>query len=143
QNSSAPIAGGKNVFLKLNVDKTNVYQGEGIVLTYKLYTKVNLVNYSISKLPALNGFWSQDIALAQQLQFHSENYDGISYKVAEIKKMVIFPQRSGNLELDPMEGEVIARVQVKRQQQRSNDPFDQFFNDPFFNFNSWQDVKVA
>src|SRR5260221_9834260 len=40
-----------------------------------------------------------------------------------------------------MEGEVIAQMQVKRQ--RSNDPFDPFFNDPFFNFNQWQDVKVA
>ena len=57
--------------------------------------------------------------------------------------MVLFPQRSGNLELDPMEGEVIARVQVKRQ--RSNDPFDQFFgNDPFGSFfgGGLQDVKV-
>ncbi len=143
QNSTAPVAGGKNVFLKSSVDKSNAYQGEGILVTYKLFTKVNLVNYSISKLPALNGFWSQDISLPQQLQFHSENYDGVNYKVAEIKKMVIFPQRSGTLELDPMEGEVIARMQVKRQQQRSNDPFDQFFNDPFFNFNQWQDVKVA
>ena len=141
-SNSATVAAGKNVFLKASIDKTNVYQGEGIVVTYKLYTKVNLVNYSISKLPSLNGFWSQDIVLQQQLQFHSENYDGASYKVAEIKKMVIFPQRSGILELDPMEGEVIARMQVKRQQQRSNDPFDQFFNDPFFNFNQWQDAKV-
>ena len=142
QNQGATAVGGKNVFLKATVDKTSVYKGEGIVITYKLYTKVNLVNYSISKLPALNGFWSQDIALSQQLQFHSENISGETFKVAEIKKMVIFPQRSGSLELDPIEGEVIARMQVKRQQQRTNDPFDQFFNDPFFNFNQWQDVKV-
>jgi hypothetical protein len=141
QNSS--VAGGKNVFLKVSIDKSSVYQGEGIAVTYKLYTKVNLVNYSISKLPSLNGFWSQDIALPQQLQFHSENYDGVNYKVAEIKKMIVFPQRSGTLELDAMEGEVIARVQMKRGQQNSNDPFSQFFNDPFFNFNQWQDVKVA
>src|SRR6185295_9227360 len=61
---------------------------------------------------------------------------------------ILFPQRSGTLTVDPMEGEVIARVQVKRQQQqRSNDPFDQFFNDPFFNNpffnNNVQDIKVA
>jgi len=142
QGGDATVAGVKNVFLKATVDKSNVYQGEGIVVTYKLYTKVNLATYTITKLPALNGFWSQDINSAQQQpQFHSENYDGVSYKVAEIKKMVIFPQRSGALSLDPMEGEVLAQVQVKRQ--RSNDPFDQFFNDPFFNFNQWQNVKVA
>jgi hypothetical protein len=143
QKQDGTVAGGKNVFFKVSVDKSNVFQGEGIVVTYKLYTKVNLVNYSISKLPSLTGFWSQDITMPQQLQFHSENFDGANYKVAEIKKMVVFPQRAGTLELDPMEGEVIARVQAKRQQQNSNDPFSQFFNDPFFNFNQWQDVKVS
>lgn len=140
QNSDATVSGGKNVFLRASVDKSNVYQGEAIVVTYKLYTKVNLATYSVSKLPEVNGFWSQDITLPQQPQFHNENYDGVNYRVAEIKKMVLFPQRSGTLQLDPMEGEVIAQMQVKRQ--RSNDPFDQFFNDPFFNFNSVQNVKV-
>jgi hypothetical protein len=141
QQNQESMAGGKNVFLKASIDKSSVYQGEGIVVTYKLYTKVNLATYTISKLPSLSGFWSQDIALAsQQPQFHSENFDGVNYKVAEIKKMVVFPQHSGTLQIDPMEGEVIAQMQVKKQ--RSNDPFDQFFNDPFFNFNQWQNVKV-
>lgn len=139
--------GGKNVFIKASVDRTNSYIGEGIVVTYKLYTKVTLLNYAISKLPSFAGFWSQDINMQQQLDFHNENYDGVSYKVADIKKVVLFPQRSGTLTVDPMEGEVIARIQVKRQQQqKSNDPFSQFFNDPFFNNpffnNNVQDVKV-
>ncbi|HRH67711.1 MAG TPA: BatD family protein [Bacteroidia bacterium] len=144
-SSDGALSGGKNVFLKANVDKSSPYLGEGIVVTYKLYTKVNLVNYSIDKIPAMSGFWSQDITLPQQLEFHNENVDGVAYKVADVKKLVVFPQRTGNLQLDPMEGEVIARVQVKRQT-HSNDPFDQFFNDPFFNNpffnNSLQDVKV-
>ena len=85
--------------------------------------------------------------MPQQLEFRNENVDGVNYKVADIKKVILFPQRSGSLSIDPMEGEVVARVQVKRQQgQRSNDPFDQFFNDPFFNNpffnNNVQDVKV-
>jgi hypothetical protein len=133
----------KNVFLRVSIDKSTVYRGEGIVCSFKLYTRVNLVNYGLTKLPAFNGFWSQEISLPQQLEFHSETLDGVSYKVADIKKMVLFPQRSGNLQLEPMQGEVIARVQVKRN--RSNDPYDQFFNDPFFNNffgNSIQDVKV-
>ena len=139
QSGGESVAGGKNVFLKVSVDKANAYQGEGIIVTYKLFTKVDLVNYAISKMPSSNGFWSQEIQLPQQPQFHYENYDGVQYKVAEIKKFVLFPQRSGSLSLEPMEGEVIARVQVKRQQSR--DPFDQFFNNPFFG--NVQDVKVA
>lgn len=82
--------------------------------------------------------------MPQQLEFHIENVDGVQYKVADIKKLVLFPQRTGTLSLDPMEGEVVARMQVKRQQSR--DPFDQFFNDPFFNNpffnNSVQDIPI-
>jgi len=104
---------------------------------------VTLVNYQISKIPSFDGFWSQEITMPQQLEFHSENFDGVAYKVADMKKIVLFPQRSGTLSIDPMDGEVVARVQVKRNQQ-NNDPFfnDPFFNNPFFN-NSVQDVKVA
>lgn len=135
--------GGKNVFIRASADRNSVYQGEGIAVTYRLYTKVDLLNYSISKMPSWNGFWSQDVSLPQQLEFHTENYDGVNYRVADIRKVILFPQHSGNLTIDPIEGEVIARVQVKRQS-NSNDPFDQFFNNPFSNpfFGNYRDVKV-
>jgi uncharacterized membrane protein len=122
---------GNNVFFRSSASKASVYQGEAITVTYKLYTRVSLTSYNVSKLPALNGFWSKDIELPQQLQFRSEVLDGVSYKSAEIKKMVVFPQRSGMLEIEPIEGDVIAQIQNKRRS-RSNDPFDAFFNDPFF-----------
>lgn len=129
----------KSVFIKSFVDRSGVSIGEAITVTYKLCTKVNLVSYSISKLPSFTGFWSEDIPLQQQLQFSRQTIDGVLYSVADVKKVVIYPQRSGALTVDPMEGEVIARVQVKRSR-NSNDPFDQFFNDPFFN-NTIRDVK--
>lgn len=143
-SKDAVQSGGKNVFFKVSVGKSNVYRGEGVLVTYKLYTKVTLVNYGLSKMPSLEGFFSQEVQLPQQLEFHIENLDGVQYKVADIKKLVLFPQRTGTLTLDPMEGEVVARMQVKRQQSR--DPFDQFFNDPFFNNpffnNSVQDIPI-
>jgi hypothetical protein len=143
-SNNAVQSGGKNVFFKVSVGKSNVYRGEGVLVSYKLYTKVTLVNYGLNKMPSLEGFFSQEIQLPQQLEFHIENIDGVQYKVAEIKKLVLFPQRTGTLTLDPMEGEVVARMQVKRQQSR--DPFDQFFNDPFFNNpffnNSVQDIPI-
>lgn len=130
----------KNVFLKATIDKSNVYRGQGIVVTYKLYTRVQLVNYQLSKLPALEGFFSQEIPMPQQPQFRGETLNGVKYNVAEIKKVVLFPQRSGALSVDAMKGEVVARVQVKRKQQGRN-PFEDFFNDPFFG-NNVQDIKV-
>lgn len=144
QKADAAEAGVNNnsVFLRVSLNKTNVYRGEGILATYKLYTKVNLVNYSIDKLPALNGFWSQELKMPQQLELTTENYNGEMYRVGIVKKVLLFPQQSGTLTIEPMEGSCIARIQNQRK--RSNNPFD-IFNDPFFNdpfFGSAQDVKV-
>lgn len=136
----------KNIFFKVSVDKTNVYRGEAIVATYKLYTNVQVVNYGINKVPAFNGFWSQDMEMPQQLSLdRTEVINGITYRVGEIKKVVLFPQQSGTLTLEPMEGECIARIQVKRN--KTGSPFDifndPFFNDPFSGFGGIRDVKFA
>ena len=135
----------KNIFLKAEVSKTNVYQGEALSVTFKLYTNVNIINYSVTKMPSIPGFWNQEIKLPEQLQLHNETVNGINYKVGELKKMVLFPQQNGNLTIDPMELECIARIQVKGRSR--NDPFgmlqDPFFNDPFFGFGSARDVKYS
>ncbi len=135
----------KNIFIRVSVDKSNVYQGEAIVATYKLYTNVQVVNYSINKVPAFNGFWSQDMQMPSQLSLSNEVLNGVNYQVGEIKKVVLFPQQSGALMLEPMEGECIARIQVKRN--RGSSPFDifndPFFNDPFFGSGGIRDVKFA
>ncbi len=134
-----------NIFIKVSIDKSNVFVGEAIVASYKLYTNVQVVNYSINKIPAFNGFWSQDMQMPAQLQLKTEVVNGVTYQVGEIKKVVLFPQQSGTLSLEPMEGECIARMQVKRN--RSGSPFDifndPFFNDPFFGGGGIRDVKFA
>ena len=139
QNSNG--VGEKNIFLRAEVSKTNVYQGEALSVTFKLFTNVNIVNYTVSKMPSMSGFWNQEIALPEQLQLHNETVDGVNYKVGVLKKVVLFPQQSGTLSIDPMELECIARIQVKG----GRNPFfnDPFFNDPFFGLGSAQDVKYA
>ncbi len=132
-----------SVFLKVSVDKANLYQGEALIATYKLYTRVNVINYSVEKLPAFNGFWSQELKMPEQLELRNETYNGQQYRVGIIKKVILFPQQSGTLTLEPMQGTCIARVQA--QNKRSNNPFD-IFNDPFFSdpfFGGARDVKVA
>src|ERR1019366_1016433 len=107
QSNSGGVSS-KDVFLKAVVDKTNVLQGEGIAVSYRLYTKLGISNYSISKLPDLNGFWSQDIIMPQQQpQVMTENINGVAYKYVEVKKTILFAQRAGSLELDPLEMEAI------------------------------------
>ena len=129
----------KNVFLKATADKTNVYRGEAITVTYKLYFNVNVYNYNLDKAPSFTGFFNQDIKMPEQPVIFNENINGVQYKVAVLKKVILFPQQSGNLTIDEMKGECIARVQVKSKR-NLNDPFD-VFNDPFFG-GGVQDVKV-
>lgn len=130
----------KNIFVRAVVNKSSVYQGEALAVTFKLYTNVNIVNYGIQKMPSFAGFWNQDIEMPEQLQLYSETVDGINYKVGEIKKLVLFPQQNGTLTIDPMELECIARIQTKGGSRM--DPFG-IFNDPFFGFGGARDVKYA
>lgn len=118
-----------NLYLKVAVDKSRIYQGEQITVTYKIYTRVSVVNYSITKVPALTGFWSEDVEVPKQIQLTTETINGKQYRVGILKKVALFPQRSGTLDLDPMEVECVVQVQSRK---RTNDLFDQFFNDPFF-----------
>ncbi|MFN7013307.1 MAG: BatD family protein, partial [Bacteroidia bacterium] len=92
-----------DIYIKVNVDKKSVYIGEQITASYKIYTRVDIVSNSVKKLPSLNGFWSQDIDNKGQAQLVRETIDGVQYYVAELKKTILFPQRTGILEIDPLE----------------------------------------
>jgi hypothetical protein len=114
-----------DLFLRAFVDKSKVYVGEQLVVTFKIYTKVSIVQNALTKAPVFNGFWSEDIVSPnQQATLRPEVFDGVQYQAAEIKKTVIMPQRAGYLEITEMVMDVVKRVQ---QRSRSNSFFDQFF----------------
>lgn len=100
-----------NVEVRVEVNRTNVFQGEQILVSYKLYSKVNLADISITKYPELNGFWNEKIETSSRATI--ENIDGTNYKVWEISKSMLTPQKSGNLQIDPMK--INITVQVKSQ----------------------------
>ncbi len=102
-----------NVFLRLTVDKQQVYQGEQVTATFKLYTRMDIRNTSLAESPAFKGFWTQDLDLPANLNMVPEVYQGRQFNAAIIKKVALFPQRSGELEIGPMELETYARVQVE------------------------------
>lgn len=103
----------ENVFVRVILDKEECYQGEQITATYKLYTRFPIGNVNFSKMPQFNGFWTQELDNIQNIQFTKEVYKGVTFDVATLKKVALFPQRSGELELDPLEVETIVRVQVR------------------------------
>ena len=136
QNTNDPQVSGKDLFLRCIPSKKSVCVGDQIVLVYKLYTKVPVSSVSVSKMPSYAGFWTKDCSdNSGKLKQASEYVNGIEYTTAEIQRVVIVPQRSGKLTIDPMSMECIAQVRVERNNRRSMDPFEAFFNDPFFSNN--------
>ena len=137
QNINDPQVSGKDLFLKVIPSKKSAYVGEQVVLTYKLYTRVPVSSLSVEKMPSYAGAWTKDITdnSGGSLRQTSEYINGVEYTAAEIQKIVVVPQRSGLLNLDPMTIECIAQIRTESNNRRSNDPFDIFFNDPFFNRN--------
>ena len=114
----------KDLFMKASVNKRNVYVGEGISVTYTVYFKVDIVGNEVSKLPSFKGFWTQDVEMPKQVKVYTATVDGIRYQAADLKKTILFPQRSGNLELDPMHFTAVVRTRATRQ---SRSVFDNFF----------------
>ncbi|NOY51790.1 MAG: protein BatD [Chlorobi bacterium] len=125
----------EDVFLKTIVSNRNPYLGEQIIITNRIYTKVGISNLSMDKSPSYEGFWSKSLSDDKQLKQSRQIIDGQEYIVADISKYALFPQKSGKLTIKPTELKCVAQIQVQNKRRRSRDPFDDFFNDPFFNRN--------
>lgn len=119
------------LFASASISKSNPYQGEQVIITYKIYTQVSLSQYQIDKLPGNKGFWSEDLTKDDgNVHTYEETVNGRRYMVAEIRRGALFAQESGNLTIEPLDLDVLALVQ--RQRQRTGSIFD-LFDDPFFN----------
>ncbi|MGE7773258.1 BatD family protein [Chitinophaga sp. NPDC101104] len=127
----------KNVFVRVEVDKTNVFEGEQITATYKLYTRLP-TNSSVTKVPAFKGFSAKDMDIPNPPRPTEEMVNGVPFNVFVIRKTLLFPLQSGELELDPAEVDnQVHFVKVggsgQRKRAQTNDPFqDLFADDPFF-----------
>ncbi|MBQ5856109.1 MAG: protein BatD [Bacteroidales bacterium] len=120
----------KEVFLKATPNKKKVYQGEQILLTYNIYYTIPISQLSVSKSPSYSGFWTKDITENDgSLQQSSTIIDGQQYNVATIKEIVLFPQKSGDLIIDPLDLTCVAQIRQQRNRSHGYDPFDDFFGD--------------
>jgi len=140
--ASSPAGTAKNdIFIKAIIDKSKPYQGEQVIVTYKIYTTVPISQINISKISSFPGFWSKNLLNdSDPLRQSSEVLNGKEYVVADLRKIALFAQRSGEIRIEPMELECVAQVKVENS--RNRDPFfDSFFNDPFFNRN-FQNVEL-
>ena len=126
QNPSAPTNENlsDNLFVKTFVSKTKAFLGEQITVTHKVYTRYQLRGFQDIKFPDYTGFWAQDVPNNPQIQVVNESIDGVTYQVGELKRTYLFAQRSGKLEIEPMNIECVVRKQSNR---KPRDVFEQFF----------------
>ncbi len=113
---------GSDLFIRVTASKKNVYEQEPVLLTYKVYTLVNLTSLD-GKMPDLKGFHTQEIPLPQQKSFKIETINGKAYKTVTWSQYVMFPQITGKMEIPS-----ITFNGIVVQQNRYIDPFEAFFN---------------
>jgi oxygen tolerance protein BatD len=135
--TGAGILQDDDVYIKATVSNTKPYIGQQVILTYKIYTKVPVSNLMVKKLSSFQGFWSKSLLddNRQQYEQKTEVINGEEYIVAIINKFAIFPQKTGKLVIEPTEMECTVQLRVQNKKKRGHDPFENFFNDPFFNRN--------
>jgi hypothetical protein len=117
--------GSDNLFVRVEMSKQNVFKGEQIIATVKLYVNPNIpiAGFDEVNLPTYEGFYTQDVEIPQQVNFTREVYDNKIYQVGVLKKTILFPQQTGRLTVEPFNMSLLVQQQVK---QRSF--FDDFFN---------------
>ncbi len=118
------------VFLKAIPSRRTAYINEEITLTYKIYFRANISGYEASQLPQAVGCWVEEYPVPRRPSIYNETINGVRYNVAEIKKVAVFPSRSGEITVSPLD--LTVEVVVPRQRSRGpSNLFDDFFSDPF------------
>jgi len=115
----------QDIYLRLELNKTNVVKGESITALLKLYTKVPIESYNDVRFPTFNGFWSQEIETHNDVRFTEENVGGQIYQVAPLRRYILIPQQTGSIRIEP--AEMVCSVRIRGGNQ-GRSMFDLFFD---------------
>ena len=121
-----------NLFVKVEVSRRSLYMGESLMATIKVYTKVDLVNLGRTKFPDFNGFLAEEVPTPQRIELVREAVDGQIYNVGTIRKVLLYPQHTGEITIEPFELECIVRQRLANG--------DRSFFDEFFG--NYKDVRA-
>ena len=122
-SSSGTTVSNQDLFITATASKTNVFEQEAFVLTYKIYTRESNLQLNNAKLPDFKGFHSQEIEMTTNAKWTPEHYQGRNYYTTVYRQFVLFPQQSGKLYIEPAQFQMTVGKPVQ-----SADPFDAFFN---------------
>ena len=105
----------ENLHLVAEVSKGNPYMNEAVTVIYKLYVSpnVSVTNYRPLDNPTYNNFWSQDIPVTKHTA-QNGTYQGKPYRYVVLKRVVLYPQKSGQLNIEPLSLEIFVDVPTNR-----------------------------
>ena len=126
--------GKDDLFLLPIVSHTSVMEQEAVMITYKLYMRVDVVSIPDIQIPDFKGFVMNDMNVSESERNQLEHYKGRNYNTYILKRMLLFPQHSGRITIEPLKLNAMVRVLVPQQRQRSI--FDSFFD-------SYQELKKS
>ena len=123
-NTGESPSAGTDVSMKILLSDREVYAGEPVNGTLKLYTRINLSGIQELRYPDFKGFLKEDIETPPLRSLETEVIDGVQYGTGVIQRFVLYPQVSGELRIDPAEMTVLVQERTGTR--------DPFFDDPFF-----------
>ncbi|TXD82722.1 protein BatD [Subsaximicrobium wynnwilliamsii] len=105
----------ENLHLVAEVSKMNPYLNEAITVVYKLYVSQNIgvTDWRETSSPKYNDFWSQKIEM-QNLQAQNGTFKGEAYRYVVLRKTVLYPQKTGKLEIEPLTLDLTVQVPTNR-----------------------------
>jgi hypothetical protein len=132
QSDADVESAGKELFIDLSLSRRDVYLGEGIVATVKIYTRVNLAGINEIKYPSFTGFLKNDLETPPLNSLRQENVKGTIYGTGVIQQFLLYPQITGDVTIDPVQITVLVQQKISQ-------------SDPFFGdfFSSYQSVPKA
>lgn len=113
-----------DLLIRVSVNRNEVYKGQPVKATFKLYTRVPISGIEKYNFPAFNGFWAQELNVDHQ-KWNRETYNGKVYDTRIIKETLLYPQQYGKLYIEQSSMTVIA--QIITQVPQTGSLFDNFF----------------
>lgn len=106
---------GESIHLVAEISKNDPYLNEAVTVVYKLYVDLNniVTDYRIIDEPTYHNFWSQEVPGIERMP-QKGTYQGKPYRYVVQKKVVLYPQKSGKLNIDPLSLEVVVEIPTNR-----------------------------
>ena len=115
---------GADIFVNLSLNRREVYLGDHVVATIKIYTRVNISGINEIKYPTFNGFLKTDIETPQLTSLKQESVNGTIYGTGVVQQFLLYPQITGEIYIDPVQISVL----IQQRTGRSDPFFGDFFN---------------